>query len=83
MVAQIDGLPGRAPLAGRLGQPPTVIVTTTRALCDLFALNDELTGSSGDAPLADEVRALGGLSRAKDQAAQQRAFLYAALIETR
>ncbi len=41
-------------------------------------LNDEITSGSGDASLSDEVRALGALSRAKDQASQQRAFLYSA-----
>ncbi len=47
-------------------------------------LNDEITSGSGDASLADEVRALGALSRAKDQASQQRAIpLQPRCIETR
>ena len=44
-------------------------------------LDDEITSGSGDAVLADDVRALDALSRAKDQASQQRAILYSTLVE--
>jgi signal transduction histidine kinase len=63
-------------------QPPqAVIVAYTEAIGSLFALNDEITSGSGDSLLADEVRTLGSLSRAKDEASQERAILDAALIE--
>ncbi len=59
----------------------SVIESYTDAIADLFNLNDEITGSSGDALLASEVRTLGSLSRAKDQASQERAILYIALLQ--
>jgi signal transduction histidine kinase len=52
----------------------------SQAVADLFDLNDEINSSSGDQILADEVRTLGAISTAKDQASQQRALLYAALV---
>jgi signal transduction histidine kinase len=58
------------------------IVNYSDSVALLFQLIDEITSGSGDSALADEVRALGALSRAKDQASQQRAFVYATLIET-
>jgi len=66
-----------------LGQSPALIIDDYEGtLSDLFALNADLTSASGDALLSDEVIALGALSQAKDQAAQQRAMLYAAFIES-
>jgi signal transduction histidine kinase len=53
----------------------------TQGIADLFDLNDEITSGSGDSVLADEVRTMDALSRAKDEASQQRAMLYAALID--
>ena len=46
----------------------------------LFALDDEITIGSGDVQLGDDVRALSALSMAEDQASQQRAILYGALL---
>ena len=81
VVAQIDDLD--ALRVEVLGQSPTLIITDySGTLSDLFALNDEVSSSSGDALLSNEVSALGALSRAKDQAAQQRAILYAAFTES-
>ena len=65
-----------------LGQSPPSIIEDYSAISDLFALNDQLSGSSGDALLSNEVSALGALSQAEDQAAQQRAILDAAFIES-
>ncbi len=63
-------------------QPPqAVIVAYTEAIGSLFALNDEITSASGDSLLSDEVRTLGSLSRARDEASQERAILDAALVE--
>jgi signal transduction histidine kinase len=66
-----------------IGQPPASIIADYAAtLSDLFALNAQLAGSSGDAVLANEVNALSALSQAQDQAAQQRAILDAAFLQS-
>jgi hypothetical protein len=51
------------------------------SIASLFALNDEIASGSGDTMLSDGTRTLDALSRAKDQVSQQRAILYAALID--
>jgi len=82
VVSQIDLIPGLRSQLG--GQPPSeAIQTYSEAIATLFNLNDEITSSSGDPSLADEVRTLGAISRAKDQASQQCGILYSALIEAR
>jgi signal transduction histidine kinase len=80
VVSQIGVIPGlRSQLGGQ--RPSGAIQGYSEVIADLFNLNDEITSSSGDATLADEVRTLGAISRAKDQASQQRAILYSALLE--
>jgi signal transduction histidine kinase len=59
----------------------SVVEGYTEGIADLFDLNDEITSGSGDPVLADEVRTLDAISRAKDQASQQRAILYASLVD--
>ncbi len=63
-------------------QQPSVstIQSYTAEIGGLFALNDQIASGSGDAALFADVRALGALSRAKDQASQERAIVDAALI---
>ena len=79
VIARIGSL--AALRSGLAGQPPqSAIEAYSEAIADLFTLNDEITSSSGDVVLSDEVRTLGSLSRAKDQASAQRAILYAALL---
>ena len=80
VVQAIDSIPGlRSQVTGLpAGQ---VISTYTNSIDNLFQLNDEITSGSGDAALADDVRALNGLSRAKDEASQQRAILFSTLLE--
>ncbi len=80
VVQVIDSLSGlRSQVAGLpAGQ---VISTYTNSIDNLFQLNDEITSGSGDAALADDVRALNGISRAKDEASQQRAILFSTLLE--
>src|SRR6266404_32846 len=77
MISSLAGL--RSALVGQL--PQSVIQVYSQAIADLFALNDEITSSSGDAVLAEEVRTLSSMARATDQASQERAIFYAALIE--
>ncbi|MGC1565741.1 MAG: nitrate- and nitrite sensing domain-containing protein, partial [Trebonia sp.] len=81
VVSQIGLIPAlRSQLTGQT--PSAAIQAYSEAIADLFNLNDEITSGSGDPALSDEVRTLGAISRAKDQASQQRAILYAALIES-
>ncbi len=64
------------------GQTPADIIEDySNVLGDLFALNREISSSSGDSQLADEVAALDDLSKAKQQTSQQRAILYSILID--
>ena len=76
----VNAMPGlRSEL---IGQPTSAVIANySSAIGALFVFNDEITSGSGDAQIADEVRALGALSRAKDQASQLRAFVYSALVE--
>ena len=81
VVSQIDLIPAlRSQLSSQT--PLAAIQAYSEVIGDLFNLNDEITSGSGDPALSDEVRTLGAISRAKDQASQQRAILYAALIES-
>jgi signal transduction histidine kinase len=79
-VQTISGIP--ATRNALVGQSPSAVISSySTTLNALFALNDEITSGSGDPTLADEVQALGSLSRAKDQVSQQRAILYSAFLE--
>lgn len=79
VITQINNLPGLE--SESQAQPSlSAIENYNETISDLFALNDEITSGSGDPVLADEVRTLDAMSRAKDQASQQRAILYAALV---
>ena len=80
VITMIDSIPGvRSSL---IGEPAAQVIDDYEAsIGDLFVLNDEITSGSGDSQLSDAVRALGALSRAEDQASQQRAFLYSTLLE--
>jgi signal transduction histidine kinase len=81
VVAMIDSIPELRSQV--VGQPALeVIADYSSSIADLFNLTDEITNGSGDSALADEVRALSALSRAKEEASQQRALVYATLIET-
>ena len=77
MIGLIGGL--RTEVAANPAQ--SVIDAYTEAIADLFALNDQITSSSGDAVLSNEVRTLGSLSRAKDETSQELAILYTALLQ--
>jgi signal transduction histidine kinase len=80
VVAMIGSL-GSLRTRGVTQPPQAVIVAYTEAIASLFALNDEIASASGDPVLSDEVRTLGSLSRAKDDASQERAILDVALID--
>src|ERR1700728_3915614 len=65
-----------------LEQPSQLIGSYSGILTILFTLDNEIATGSGDVALGDDVRALGALSEAEDQASQQRAILYGALLES-
>src|SRR5262249_20306357 len=67
------------------GDAPALAAITNYALAtaDLFALNDDIAQPAGSPALVGKVRALGSLSRMKDQASLQRAILAAALVSGR
>jgi signal transduction histidine kinase len=70
----------RAAALGTKAPALTVIKNYSLAIADLFTLNDQIAEGTSDTTLANNVRALGALERDEDQATQQRAILYSALI---
>jgi len=80
MLARIGDLQGLRAAALHSQLPPLPMITDySQVITNLFAFNDGIAEGNSDAQLADSVRALGFLSRAKDQASVQRAILYAGL----
>jgi signal transduction histidine kinase len=70
--------------AGRLSAPPSTVINTysgNTLIAPLLSFDQEITSGSSDAALADDVRALNAISQAKNEASQQRAVVYALLIE--
>jgi signal transduction histidine kinase len=57
----------------------SIVQDYSQAISDLLTLDDQIATGSGDPTLSSDVRALGALARAEDEAAQQRAILDAAL----
>jgi signal transduction histidine kinase len=84
VLVQIAYIPGlRAGITGVAAEQPIQVVDGySGVLSILFALDDEITTGSGDVVLGDDVRALSALSEAEDQASQQRAILYGALLDS-
>jgi signal transduction histidine kinase len=76
-IAELPGLRRQAALA----QAPALAVINgySGATADLFAINDGIADLSGNSALITSVRALGSLSRMKEQASQQQAILGVAL----
>jgi signal transduction histidine kinase len=58
-----------------------VIADYAGPIGDMITLNDQIAQGTADASLANDVQALNSLSRAKDQASQQRALLFHALTQ--
>ncbi len=80
VITMIGSIPGlRSQLADQTAAQ--VVNNYSSSVADLFTLNDEITSGTSDAALSEQVLALGALSRAQDEASQQRAFLYDALLE--
>ena len=58
----------------------SVIEVYSESISDLLAFNDLLTQGSADAKLAQTARAMAAVSRAKEDASEQRGLLYSSLI---
>src|SRR5215831_881325 len=81
VVARITDLPDlRSYAMGSHAPALTVVTNYSLATADLLAFDDDIAQQSGSSALVASVRALGSLSRMKDQASQQRAILQTALI---
>jgi signal transduction histidine kinase len=82
VLASVAELPGlRRHAAQSQASALAVINGYSGATAGLFPVNDSIADSSGNSALITSVRALGSLSRMKDQASQQQAVLGAALTE--
>jgi hypothetical protein len=84
VLASIAELPDLRRQAAQ-SQAPALDVTNaySGATAGLFAINDSIADLSGDPALISSVRALGSLSRMKDQVSQQQAVLSVALTKGR
>jgi signal transduction histidine kinase len=81
VLSRIKDLQGLRAAAVQSKLPSLPMITDySQAIAAMFALNDEIAQGSANPALSDNVRTLGLLSRMKDQASQQRAILYGALI---
>jgi signal transduction histidine kinase len=58
----------------------SVILVYSESIRDLLAFNDVISQGAADEKLGNSVRALAALSRAKEQASEQRAVLYSAAL---
>jgi signal transduction histidine kinase/predicted RNA-binding Zn ribbon-like protein len=82
VLARIADLPDlRATALGSETPALTVITDYSLASADLFSFEDDIAQQAESAALVGKVRALGSLSRMKDQASQQRAILQTALVQ--
>ncbi|HEY9242889.1 MAG TPA: nitrate- and nitrite sensing domain-containing protein [Streptosporangiaceae bacterium] len=81
-LASVADLPGLRRHAAQPQVPALAVVNGySAATAGLFAVNDGIADLSGNAALITSVRALGSLSRMKDQASEQQAILGAALAQ--
>jgi signal transduction histidine kinase len=82
VLASIAELPGLRRHAVQSQAPALAVINGySAATAGLFPVNDGIADLSGNSALITSVRALGSLSRMKDQASQQQAILGAALAE--
>jgi signal transduction histidine kinase len=81
VLARIADLPDLRSSAVQSQTPALLIITDySQATASLFSFNDDIAQEGGNSALVASVRTLGSLARMKDQASQQRAILYAALV---
>ncbi|MGO9780096.1 MAG: nitrate- and nitrite sensing domain-containing protein [Streptosporangiaceae bacterium] len=73
---------GLGALRGTASQDALAVIADYAApIGDMITLNDQIAQGISDPGLVNDVRTLNSLSLTKDQAAQQRAFLYNALTQ--
>jgi signal transduction histidine kinase len=81
-LSSIADLPGLRRYAAATQAPALAVIDGySAATAGLFPVNDGIADLSGNSALVSSVRALGSLSRMKDEAAQQQAILDAALAQ--
>ncbi len=84
VLASIAELPGLRRHATQSQAPALAVINGySAAIAGLFSVNNGIADLSGSSALATSVRALGSLSRMRDQASQQQAILGVALAEGR
>ena len=82
VLTSIAELPGLRRQVAQPQAPALALINDySAATARLFALNDGIADLSGNSPLIASVRALGSLSRMKDQASQQQAILAVAFAQ--
>src|SRR5262245_11913590 len=80
--ARITDLPDlRSYVTGSDAPALTVVTGYALATSDVLTFDNDMAQQAGSAALVGSMRALGSLSRMKDQASQQRAILQAALLK--
>ncbi|MFL6056411.1 MAG: nitrate- and nitrite sensing domain-containing protein [Actinoallomurus sp.] len=81
MLNRMENIPSLRDNAARTKMPaPSVIIEYSDSINDLLAFNDVISQGVADETLAANVRALMGVSRAKEQASEQRALLYSGAL---
>jgi signal transduction histidine kinase len=84
VLASLAELPGLRRSAAQAQAPALAVINGySAATAGLFPVTDGIADASGNSALITSVRALGSLSRMKDQASLQQAILGAALAEGR
>jgi len=84
VLGSIADLPGLRRHAAQSQAPALAVISGySAATAGLFPVNDGIADLSGNSALITSVRALGSLSRMKDEAAQQQAILAGALAAGR
>ncbi len=78
---RIDGIANLRTNASRTAMPAgTVIIVYSESIEDMLAFNDVIAQGAADEGLAESVRALAAVSRAKEQASEARGLLYSAIL---
>jgi methyl-accepting chemotaxis protein len=81
VLARIADLPDLRSYATASNAPGLAVITNyTLADANMFTFDDDIAQQAGSSALVGSVRALGSLSRMKDQASLQRAILETALV---
>ncbi len=79
---RLDGIPSlRSNATKTKMQASSVIEVYSDTITDLLAFDDVITQGAADATLAQTARAMTAVSRAKEQASEQRGLVYAATVD--